>query len=166
KSRTFAALTTRRSINASLDVKRLNSAVSTFSQFDLMIFDVMISESTLRKSAYMASMDIALTLFVNRFVLTISSIMAFCTKICAALIPFEPIMSDVMTLDVRMFVRDSAMFALTALMLMLSICPLTFRLPVRFILSVIMSTAVGLTEMIDANVDEPMDCEPIKTRSD
>src|SRR5699024_11796394 len=58
KSRMFAALTTKRSINASFDVKRLNSAVSTFSQLDLIILDVIISEFTLRKSAYTASIDI------------------------------------------------------------------------------------------------------------
>src|SRR5699024_2660143 len=99
RSRTFAALTVRRSMNASLEVNRSNRAVSTLSQLDLMIFDVMISELTLRKSAYMASMDIALTLLVNKFVLTISSIMAFSTYICLDLITFEPIISDVMTFD-------------------------------------------------------------------
>src|SRR5699024_5154223 len=178
---------------------RSNRAVSTLSQLDLMIFDVMISELTLRKSAYMASMDIALTLLVNKFVLTISSIMAFSTNICLDLITFEPITSDVMTLDFkmavctrpkfasmasrerdvmwfdtmldatissarpvpnsilsdvitfapimsdvmtfafRMFARNSEILALTALMLMDSICPLTLRLPVRFISSTIAS---------------------------
>src|SRR5699024_4248503 len=65
KSLMFAALTTKRSINASFDVKRLNSAVSTFSQFDLMIFEVMISELTLRKSAYTASILVALILLTK-----------------------------------------------------------------------------------------------------
>src|SRR5699024_6662547 len=111
KSRTLAALTTRRSINASLDVKRLNSAVSTFSQFDLMMFDVMISELTLRKSAYMASMDIALTLLVNKFVLTISSTTAFSTNICLDLITCEPIRSEVMTFDFQMAVCTRPKFA-------------------------------------------------------
>src|SRR5699024_6380426 len=111
RSRTFAALTVRRSMNASLEVNRSNRAVSTLSQLDLMIFDVMISELTLRKSAYMASMDIALTLLVNKFVLTIFSIMAFSTNICLDLITFEPIISDVMTLDFKMAVCTRPKFA-------------------------------------------------------
>src|SRR5699024_11983850 len=79
---TFAALTTKRSINASLDVNRLNNAVSTFNQFDLIMFEVIISEFTLRKSAYTASIDIVFTSFTNADWADIVLINALFTFIC------------------------------------------------------------------------------------